>query len=181
MKRLVLALLSAGALGAPALAADCAKQYKDFWTNIDREAYARLRSADQHESRSYEARRAPPPGALAGEQRNAEHGEGQGRERQAGLQRVVAEDELQVDRERDQQSPERYLLEDPLEDPEAEQLRREQRGIEERGLALALPADEPVHERSQRSHPEHEKSRHGFAALLPDEDAEHDAAHADDG
>ena len=42
MKRLVLALLSAGALGAPALAADCAKQYKDFWTNIDREAYARL-------------------------------------------------------------------------------------------------------------------------------------------
>jgi hypothetical protein len=27
---------------APALAADCVKQYKDFWTNIDREAYARL-------------------------------------------------------------------------------------------------------------------------------------------
>jgi opacity protein-like surface antigen len=42
MKRLVLALLSAGALSAPALAADCAKQYKDFWTNIDREAFARL-------------------------------------------------------------------------------------------------------------------------------------------
>jgi hypothetical protein len=42
MKRLVLALLSAGALGTPAFAADCAKQYKDFWTNIDREAYARL-------------------------------------------------------------------------------------------------------------------------------------------
>ena len=42
MKRLVLALLSAGALRAPALAAECAKQYKDFWTNIDREAYARL-------------------------------------------------------------------------------------------------------------------------------------------
>jgi hypothetical protein len=42
MKRLVLALLSAGALSAPALAADCAKQYKEFWTNIDREAFARL-------------------------------------------------------------------------------------------------------------------------------------------
>ena len=42
MKRLVLAFLSAVVLGAPALAADCAKQYKDFWTNIDREAYARL-------------------------------------------------------------------------------------------------------------------------------------------
>ena len=42
MKRLVLALLSAGALSAPALEADCAKQYRDFWTNIDREAFARL-------------------------------------------------------------------------------------------------------------------------------------------
>jgi len=42
MKRLLLALLTAGALSAPALAADCAKQYKDFWTNIDREAFAQL-------------------------------------------------------------------------------------------------------------------------------------------
>ena len=42
MKRLLLALLATGALSAPALAADCAKDYKDFWTNIDREAFARL-------------------------------------------------------------------------------------------------------------------------------------------
>jgi len=42
MKRLMLALLSAGVLSAPALAADCAKDYKDFWSKIDRDAYARL-------------------------------------------------------------------------------------------------------------------------------------------
>jgi len=42
MKRLFPALLVVGALGTPALAADCAKDYKDFWTNIDREAFARL-------------------------------------------------------------------------------------------------------------------------------------------
>jgi hypothetical protein len=42
MKRLFPTLLIVGALGTPALAADCAKDYKDFWTNIDREAFARL-------------------------------------------------------------------------------------------------------------------------------------------
>jgi hypothetical protein len=42
MKRLLLAIFAAGALSTPALAADCAKDYKDFWTNIDREAFARL-------------------------------------------------------------------------------------------------------------------------------------------
>ena len=42
MKRLLLTFLSVCALSAPAVAADCAKQYKDFWTNIDREAFARL-------------------------------------------------------------------------------------------------------------------------------------------
>ena len=42
MKRLFLALLTTGAFSASAFAADCAKDYKDFWTNIDREAFARL-------------------------------------------------------------------------------------------------------------------------------------------
>jgi len=42
MKRLLLACLATGALSAPALAADCANQYKDFWTKLDREAFARL-------------------------------------------------------------------------------------------------------------------------------------------
>jgi hypothetical protein len=42
MKRLLLAYLAAGALSAPALAADCADQYKAFWTKLDREAFAQL-------------------------------------------------------------------------------------------------------------------------------------------
>jgi hypothetical protein len=31
MKRLALAIIAVGALSAPAMAADCAKDYKDFW------------------------------------------------------------------------------------------------------------------------------------------------------
>src|SRR5262245_65517705 len=42
MKRYLFALFAAAALGAPASAADCAKDYKEFWTNLDREAFARL-------------------------------------------------------------------------------------------------------------------------------------------
>jgi hypothetical protein len=42
MKRFLFALLAAGALSGPALAADCAQDFKNFWTNIDRDAFARL-------------------------------------------------------------------------------------------------------------------------------------------
>ena len=46
MKRFVLAVLAVGALSAPAMAANCAKDYKDFWQNLDREKFAKL-SAEQ--------------------------------------------------------------------------------------------------------------------------------------
>ena len=46
MKRFVLAMIAVGALSAPAMAANCAKDYKDFWQNLDREKFAKL-SADQ--------------------------------------------------------------------------------------------------------------------------------------
>ena len=46
MKRLILAAVAAGALSAPAMAANCAKDYKDFWQSLDREKFAKL-SADQ--------------------------------------------------------------------------------------------------------------------------------------
>jgi len=46
VKRLLLAGLAVGTLSAPALAADCAKDFKEFWTNIDREKFAQL-SAEQ--------------------------------------------------------------------------------------------------------------------------------------
>jgi hypothetical protein len=42
MKRFVLALIAAGALSAPAMAANCAKDYKDFWTSLDREKSAKM-------------------------------------------------------------------------------------------------------------------------------------------
>ena len=46
MKRLILATLAAAAISAPALAADCAMDYKSFWENLDRSKYAKM-SAEQ--------------------------------------------------------------------------------------------------------------------------------------
>ena len=39
MKRFVLTALAVAALSAPAFAADCAKDYKEFWNTIDREQF----------------------------------------------------------------------------------------------------------------------------------------------
>ena len=46
MKRLILAAVAAAALSAPAVAADCALDYKSFWDNVDRSKYAKM-SAEQ--------------------------------------------------------------------------------------------------------------------------------------
>src|SRR6202795_841008 len=46
MKRLILAAIAAAALSAPAVGANGAKDYKDFWQNLDREKFAK-KSADQ--------------------------------------------------------------------------------------------------------------------------------------
>jgi opacity protein-like surface antigen len=46
MKRLILAAVAAAALSAPAMAANCAKDYKDFWETFDRQRYAKM-SAEQ--------------------------------------------------------------------------------------------------------------------------------------
>ena len=46
MKRLALAIVALSALSAPALAANCAKDYKDFWEKFDREKFAKI-SAEQ--------------------------------------------------------------------------------------------------------------------------------------
>ena len=46
MKRFVLTILAVGALSAPAMAANCAKDYKDFWDGYDRQKQAKL-SAEQ--------------------------------------------------------------------------------------------------------------------------------------
>ena len=44
-KNAVVAIVAMFSVGTPALAADCAKDYKDFWTNIDRAAFDRLSPA----------------------------------------------------------------------------------------------------------------------------------------
>lgn len=46
MKRLLLAAVAAAALSAPAMAANCAKDYKDFWETFDRQKFSKL-SAEQ--------------------------------------------------------------------------------------------------------------------------------------
>jgi hypothetical protein len=46
MKRFVIAIATAAALASPAAAANCAKDYKDFWDKIDREKYSKM-SAEQ--------------------------------------------------------------------------------------------------------------------------------------
>ena len=42
MKRIVLAVVAAAAFTGPALAADCAKDYKAFWDKMDRARYAKM-------------------------------------------------------------------------------------------------------------------------------------------
>ena len=46
MTRLIIAGAVAAALSAPAIAADCAKDYKEFWENFDRSKFANM-SAEQ--------------------------------------------------------------------------------------------------------------------------------------
>jgi hypothetical protein len=46
MKRLILAAVAAAALSGPAMAANCATDYKNFWDKFDRSKYAKM-SAEQ--------------------------------------------------------------------------------------------------------------------------------------
>src|SRR5262249_2907508 len=64
-------------------------------------------------------------------------------------------------------------------DPQAEVLRLEEAGVEQRRLSLALAANEPPGERAETDDAEREQRDHEVAALLPDEDPEHDPAHPD--
>ena len=57
MKRLMLAAVAAAALSAPAMAANCAKDYKDFWENFDRSRVVMM-SAEQIADLSRRALRA---------------------------------------------------------------------------------------------------------------------------
>ena len=58
---------------------------------------------------------------------------------------------------------------------------RNRSGVEQGDLCLALAPDEPPGQRDQRHGPDRHEQADELAALLPDQDPEHDAAHADDG
>ena len=64
---------------------------------------------------------------------------------------------------------------------EPEDGRLEEIGIDQRRLALALAPPEPPRERPEPDRAGCEQRADRFAALLPDENAEHDSAHAEDG
>ena len=48
------------------------------------------------------------------------------------------------------------------------------------GFPCALPAHQPIGKRGQRDHADREEQADGFATLLPRENAQHQAAHAED-
>ena len=47
MKRFALAIIAVGALSSPAMSVNCAKDYKDFWDNLDRDKSAKM-SAERY-------------------------------------------------------------------------------------------------------------------------------------
>ena len=120
---------------------------------------------------------APPPG----QDRDSEHAQRQRRQRQPGLERVVLEDHLEVDRQGDHRPAQGDLLKTLLGDPEAEDLRREQVRVDQWQLALALLADEPAGQRHERDCADDDEGEDRLAALLPDEDPQHQPAHSDHG
>ena len=122
-----------------------------------------------------------PPDLASGEDRDGEHGQRERGERQARLQRVVLELDLQEDRQRDHRPAERDVLQHLPGDPEPEVREREQIRIEQRHLALAMAPHEPAGERPQRERADRDQQHDVVAALLPHQDAQHHAAHPEDG
>ena len=110
-------------------------------------------------------------------ERDHEHAQRQRRDGQAGLQRVVLEDHLKEDRERDHRPAQADLLEGLSGDPQPEMPGAEQVRIEQRDRVLALAPDEPPGEQGERRRADDEERADRLAAFLPDEDPEHDAAH----
>ena len=72
------------------------------------------------------------------------------------------------------------LLEHLPADPQPEDLRWNRSGSSSVDLALAFAPHEPVAEAASPTAPDRQEAPDGLAALLPDQDPEHDAAHADD-
>ena len=141
------------------------------------------RHADERESepRADEDRGTTAADPPARDQRDEEHAHRQRGDREPGFERVVAERDLKKDRDDDHRSAERDLLQHLLRDADPEVRRGEQGRVDQHGLAVPLASDEPPRERAQPHDADREQREDRLAALLPDQDAEDDAAHADDG
>ncbi len=121
------------------------------------------------------------PDLLPGEHGDPEHRERERGDGQARLHRVVLEDHLQEDRQRDHHPAQCDVLQHLSRDPEAEHLGSEQVRVEQDRLLLALPAHEPIGEGPESDRPDRQEFSHGISAFLPRQDAQHQPAHAEDG
>ena len=119
------------------------------------------------------------PAHLPGEQGDGEHAEGQGGEGQARAHGAVLQHHLEVDRQGDHGAAEGDLLEQLPRDAQSEDARPEEPGVDERRPALALATDQPGDEAGHGHRTDHEEGTYGLGALLPGEDPEDDAAHAE--
>jgi hypothetical protein len=105
----------------------------------------------------------------------------EGRQGQPRLHRVVLERHLEEDRERDHRAAQRDVLQQLPRDARPEVREREQARVEQRGLAGPLAPHEPPGEQCHRDGPDRDQQPDGLAALLPDENAEHESAHSEHG
>ena len=95
----------------------------------------------------------PVTGPLAGDQGRREHGQRQGRQRQAGLERVVLEGHLEEQRQRDHRPAQGDLLQHLTRDPGGEVRVPEQVRVEQGHLPLALAPDQPPGEQPPAPRP----------------------------
>jgi hypothetical protein len=121
------------------------------------------------------------PARFPASRAHPEHAQRERGDGEARQQRVVLQHHLQIDRQGDHRPTKGDLLEELLGDPEPEQLGREQLRVEQRRPPLPLAPDEPPDQRRHGDHAERQERGHGLSPLLPHQDAEHDAAHAQDG
>ena len=133
----------------------------------------------QGEAGQHDVGRAALARFAAGQECHAEHGERERRQGKSGLHGVVLQRHLQEERQGDHGAAQGDLLEHLLGDADPEVQVLEQVGVQQGGFPATFTLDEPVGERGQRDGADGDDEADIAAALLPDQDAEDDATHAD--
>jgi hypothetical protein len=100
-------------------------------------------------------------------------------EGQAGLQRVVFERNLEEDRQRDHRPAQGDVLECLLGDSEPEVGVPEEVWVKEGRRPFAVAADQPTGQRPERERADRDGQPDELAPLLPGQNPQDDAAHAD--